>query len=124
MTLVRQSGPIKYIYFPGIGAYSCIVNMKDGSGVEVATIGSEGFTNIEMLLDATIATETVVCQVSGTSLQIGADDFRTMVPDARALNRIFRCSRQAYLAQSIPIRCLQPHSQHRFTLCTLAFDHT
>src|SRR4051812_18783650 len=61
--LVRQGDPIEYVYFPSIGAYSCIVYMEDGSGVEVGTIGNEGFTNMEMLLDATIATETVVCQV-------------------------------------------------------------
>jgi CRP-like cAMP-binding protein len=90
--LVRQGEPIENIYFPSIGAYPCIVYMEGGSGVEVDTIGNEGFTNIEKLLNATVATETVVCQVSGISLRISANDFRMTASDSRALGRILRCS--------------------------------
>jgi CRP-like cAMP-binding protein len=109
--LVRQGDPIEYVYFPTAGAFSCIVYMEDGSGVEVGTVGNEGFTNIEMLLDATIAIETVVCQVSGASLRMSADDFRTVIPDARALNKILKCSGQAYLAQvSQSVACNRLHS--------------
>jgi CRP-like cAMP-binding protein len=109
--LVRQGDPIEFVYFPSIGAFSCIVYMEDGSGIEVGTIGNEGFTNIEMLLDATIATETVVCQVSGTSLRMTANDFRTVIPDARALSKILKCSGQAYLAQiSQSVACNRLHS--------------
>jgi CRP-like cAMP-binding protein len=109
--LVRQGDPIKYVYFPSIGAYSCIVYMEDGAGVEVGTVGNEGFTNIEMLLDATIATETVVCQIAGTGLRISADDFRTVIPEARALSKILKCSGQAYLAQvSQSVACNRLHS--------------
>jgi CRP-like cAMP-binding protein len=56
--LLRQGDPIEYVYFPSSGAYSCIVYMEDGSGVEIGTVGNEGFVNMEMLMDATIATET------------------------------------------------------------------
>jgi CRP-like cAMP-binding protein len=109
--LVRQGDPIDYVYFPTSGAFSCIVYMEDGSGVEVGTVGNEGFTTIEMLLDATIATETVVCQVSGTSLRMSADDFRMVIPGARALNKILKCSGQAYLAQvSQSVACNRLHS--------------
>jgi CRP-like cAMP-binding protein len=109
--LVRQGDPIKYVYFPSSGAYSCIVYMEDGSGVEIGTVGNEGFVNMEMLLDATIATETVVCQIAGTSLRIGADDFRTAFAEARALNKVLKCSGQAYLAQvSQSVACNRLHS--------------
>jgi CRP-like cAMP-binding protein len=109
--LVRQDAPIEYVYFPSSGAYSCIVYMEDGAGVEVGTIGNEGFTNIEMLFDATIATETVVCQVSGSSLRMRAGDFRSVLRDARALSHILNCSGQAYLAQvSQSVACNRLHS--------------
>jgi CRP-like cAMP-binding protein len=109
--LVRQGDPIEYVYFPSIGAFSCIVYMEDGSGVEVGTIGNEGFTTVEMLLDATIATETVVCQVSGASLRMSANDFRTVMPNARGLSKILKCSGQAYLAQvSQSVACNRLHS--------------
>ena len=109
--LVRQGDPIQYVYFPCAGAYSCIMAMNDGSSVEVGTIGNEGFTNVEMLLDATISIETVVCQVAGASLRISANDFRTVISDARALNKILKCSGQAYLAQvSQSVACNRLHS--------------
>ena len=109
--LVRQGDPIEYVYFPTAGAFSCIVYMEDGSGVEVGTVGNEGFTNIEMLLDATIAIETVVCQIAGSSLRMSANDFRTVIPDARALSKILKCSGQAYLAQvSQSVACNRLHS--------------
>jgi CRP-like cAMP-binding protein len=109
--LVRQGDPIEYVYFPSSGAYSCIVYMEDGSGVEIGTVGNEGFANMEMLLDATIATETVVCQIAGTSLRISADDFRKVFEEARALSKILKCSGQAYLAQvSQSVACNRLHS--------------
>jgi CRP-like cAMP-binding protein len=109
--LLRQGDPIEYVYFPSSGAYSCIVYMEDGSGVEIGTVGNEGFVNMEMLMDATIATETVVCQIAGTSLRIIADDFRTVFADARALSKILKCSGQAYLAQvSQSVACNRLHS--------------
>jgi CRP-like cAMP-binding protein len=109
--LLRQGDPIEYVYFPSSGAYSCIVYMEDGSGVEIGTVGNEGFANMEMLLDATIATETVVCQIAGTSLRISADDFRKVFEEARALSKILKCSGQAYLAQvSQSVACNRLHS--------------
>lgn len=109
--LVRQGDPIEYVYFPSNGAFSCIVNMEDGSSVEIGTIGNEGFTNVEMLFDATISIETVICQITGSSLRMSANDFRTVIPDARALNQILKCSGQAYLAQvSQSVACNRLHS--------------
>jgi CRP-like cAMP-binding protein len=103
--------PIAYVYFPSTGANSCIVDMEDGSSVEVGTIGNEGFTNVEMLMDAIVATETVICQITGVSLRISANDFRTLIPDARALHQILKCSGQAYLAQvSQSVACNRLHS--------------
>ena len=109
--LVRQNNPIEYVYFPSAGAYSCIVYLEDGSGVEVGTIGNEGFTNIEMLFDATLATETVVCQISGTSLRMHANDFRSVLDTSPALCQLLKRSGQAYLAQvSQSVACNRLHS--------------
>jgi CRP-like cAMP-binding protein len=109
--LVRQGDRIEYVYFPCSGAYSCIIDMENGSGVEVGTVGNEGFTTVEMLMEATIAAETVVCQVAGNSLRISANDFRTVIADSRAINKLLKCSGQAYLAQvSQSVACNRLHS--------------
>lgn len=108
--LYRQGEPISHVYFPCTSAHSCIVYMGDGTGVEVGTMGNEGFTGVEVLLDATVATETAVCQISGTSLRMNVGDFRKALGKSMALRKILRCSGQAYLSQvSQAVACNRLH---------------
>ena len=86
--LVQQGNPITHIYFPGNCAHSCIIYMEGGNGVEVGTIGNEGFTCVEALFDAQLALETVVCQVEGASLRIANRDFQQLIGKSGTLTRV------------------------------------
>lgn len=109
--LCRQGEPIQYVYFPCNCAQSCMVYMADGSMVEVGTIGNESFTNAELLLAATHATETIVCQIPGQSLRMKVNDFREAISRPTPLRRLAECSSQAYLAQvSQSVACNRLHS--------------
>jgi CRP-like cAMP-binding protein len=109
--LLQQGKPINYVYFPCRSAHSCMMYLEDGSAVEVGTIGNESFTGIEVLLDATLATQTVVCQIGGPSLRMDAEDFRKLVRNGSALTNILRRSGQAYLTQvSQSVACNRLHS--------------
>ena len=109
--LLQQGQPISHVYFPCRSAHSCMMYLEDGSAVEVGTIGNESFTGIEMLLDATVATQTVVCQISGPSLRMDANNFRKVLVSARVLTKILRRSGQAYLSQiSQSVACNRLHS--------------
>jgi CRP-like cAMP-binding protein len=109
--LLRQGQPIEYVYFPIYSTHSCMVYMENGSAVEVGTIGNESFTGIELLFDATLSAETLVCQIAGTNLRMSANDFQEVIGTARALTRILKCSGQAYLAQvSQSAACNRLHS--------------
>jgi CRP-like cAMP-binding protein len=109
--VTQQGEPIKYIYFPCNCAHSCVIYMEGGSGVEVGTIGNEGFTCVEALFNAEIALETVVCQIEGSSLRIGIKDFKNLVGKQAYLTRLLHCSGQAYLSQvSQSVACNRLHS--------------
>ncbi|WP_194715092.1 Crp/Fnr family transcriptional regulator [Noviherbaspirillum soli] len=109
--LYRQGEPISHVYFPCTSVHSCVVYMEDGAGVEVGTMGNEGFTGVEVLLDATLATETSVCQIAGTSLRMQIDDFREALGKSITLRKILRCSGQAYLSQvSQAVACNRLHN--------------
>lgn len=109
--LCRQGEPIQYVYFPCNGAQSCMVYMEDGSMVEVGTVGNESFTNVELLVRATHATETIVCQIEGPSLRMKVSDFREAVSGPTPLRHLCECSAQAYLAQvSQSVACNRLHS--------------
>lgn len=107
----HQGEPIRHIYFPCTSAHSCILYMEGGNGVEVGTIGNEGFTCVEALFDARIALETVVCQIGGLSLRIAIENFRDLLGKSGRLARLLHCSGQAYLSQvSQSVACNRLHS--------------
>ncbi|HEV2612598.1 MAG TPA: Crp/Fnr family transcriptional regulator [Noviherbaspirillum sp.] len=109
--LYRQHEPIEYVYFPCTSAHSCTLIMEDGFMVEVGTTGNESFTGVELLLDATLATETAICQVPGTSMRMKVTDFRKALAQSKALRKLLKCAGQAYLAQvSQGVACNRLHS--------------
>ena len=59
---------IPYVYFPSTSAFSNLIIPKDGAAVEVGTVGNEGFSSVELLAGASVATETCVCQKPNASM--------------------------------------------------------
>ena len=60
--LVQLGVPVTEVYFPNGGVYSVTNQMKDGSLVEVATVGTEGMLGVAVFLGDLVG--------SGTSLQL------------------------------------------------------
>src|SRR5690348_12928870 len=51
-TLLHRAGePVEHVYFPGGGFCSILTLLRDGSMVEVATVGREGVVGISAVLD-------------------------------------------------------------------------
>jgi hypothetical protein len=85
--------------------------MEDGNAVEVGTVGNESFTNIELLMGATYATETIVCQIAGQSFRMTVSDFREAISGPTPLRHLAECSAQAYLMQvSQSVACNRLHN--------------
>lgn len=109
--LCQQGQAIEYVYFPCSGAQSCIMYMEDGTMVEVGTIGNESHTNVEVLVGATHATETIVCQIAGQSFRMKISDFREAIRSMPSLRHLAECCAQVYLAQvSQSVACNRLHS--------------
>jgi CRP-like cAMP-binding protein len=96
--------PIRYAYFPCSGEHSFIAMTDEGHGAEVGTVGYEGFSTVDLLMDAEMASETAVCQIAGESLRMPADQFRTLTTGKGALRHITLRYLQAYLAKVSPRR--------------------
>jgi CRP-like cAMP-binding protein len=67
---------IEQVYFPIDGVASLVLTMKDGFGVEVGTIGSEGMVGSPVILGDTHAPSSVYVQVPGRALKMDAGVFR------------------------------------------------
>ncbi|MCA1577127.1 MAG: Crp/Fnr family transcriptional regulator [Acidobacteria bacterium] len=73
--LMQPGTPIPYVWFPHDFVASDIVEMADGSAVEVATIGNEGMVGTPLFLRETTTTAKAFAQAPGTGMRMRAEDF-------------------------------------------------
>ncbi len=89
--IYRPEQPIAKVYFPLNCVLSVVTQMKDGTQIEVGTIGREGMSAIPLLLGASSTANDGYCQVPGDAVEMPADLFRelstTNVPFRQLLDR-------------------------------------
>lgn len=114
--LFERNNPIDYVYFPVSSVFSILSIMHDGTAVEVATVGNDGFAGIDVLIGADVATDTTICQVAGESFSMRASAFRNAVTNDTPLRRIAQRYLQLYLSQvSQSVACNRLHTiEERF----------
>src|SRR5688572_11945043 len=61
--LLQHGMPVADVYFPNGGVYSVTNQMKDGSLVEVATVGTEGMLGVAVFLGDLVGSGTSLLQV-------------------------------------------------------------
>jgi CRP-like cAMP-binding protein len=91
--------PIKHVYFPGRGVVSAVTPMRDGSLIEVASIGNEGMIGLTALMEEKAAPTRLVVQVEVDALRMNADVFRSQMNVAGPLRRIVVLYSTAYRFQ-------------------------
>ncbi len=77
-TIYELGGPINFLYFPIDSVISVVAVMRDGTQIEVVTIGREGVTGAQVLLDGGVATALTWCQVAGDAYRIDLATFRRL----------------------------------------------
>jgi CRP-like cAMP-binding protein len=88
-TVVAEAGePTRQVYFPISAVMSSIIPLRDGSAIEVATVGNEGVTGIDLLTDRPVSVYRVISQIEGDALRVPAEFFRTLLAEAGPLTRI------------------------------------
>ncbi|MBD5606363.1 MAG: Crp/Fnr family transcriptional regulator [Candidatus Eremiobacteraeota bacterium] len=83
--IYRPDERIKDVFFPLDCVLSIVTRMKDGSQIEVGTIGREGVSAIPLLLGATTTANESYCQVPGTAIRMDVGLF-----DRLQANHTFR----------------------------------
>ena len=63
------------VYFPIDAVFSVLVELRGGDCYETDSIGREGFVGGELLLGATAASRSVICQIGGRVAQMPVDAF-------------------------------------------------
>jgi CRP-like cAMP-binding protein len=107
----REGQLIEYVYFPLSGQEAALAAMRNGNVIEVATIGNEGFSPIEVLAGSEAALENVICKISGEALKLPRKIFMASVQEKTMLHLLVYRYFQAYLALLIQgAACNQFHT--------------
>jgi CRP-like cAMP-binding protein len=68
--IYEAGGPIEDIYFPIDAVISIVTVMRDGTHIEVVTVGREGLTGAQGLLDGAVASQLTYVQVAGDAYRM------------------------------------------------------
>jgi CRP-like cAMP-binding protein len=102
---------MKYFYFPEIGVVSMVSTMKDGSMVEVGTVGNEGFVGLPLVLGAQGYERKVFCQIPGYGWRIEVAAFLEELKVNLGLQEVTRRYALAFLDQIAQIAaCNRVHT--------------
>jgi CRP-like cAMP-binding protein len=77
--IYESEEPIHDVYFPLDSVLSVVARMRDGSQIEIGTIGREGMSAFPLLMGASSTANVCYCQVAGDAIKIPADLFRDLV---------------------------------------------
>ena len=87
-TLLAPREQVRYAYFPTDGVVALLMVMEDGTPVEVATVGSEGFISVESILSTDQSPYEVTCQTVVEALRLDVAALRTAFREAGALREL------------------------------------
>jgi len=111
--LHQRERPMRYVYFPNDGVCSFTTVMRDGTRVEVATVGKEGMVGIRTFLGGNRALSESFVQSashSSTAVRLPIDRFRQELARHDALEHIMQRYSQAFLASLM--QCIACNALH------------
>jgi CRP-like cAMP-binding protein len=86
--LLAPRDRVRYAYFPTDGVVALLMVMADGTPVEVATVGSEGFVSVESILGTDQSPYEVTCQTPVEALRVDVEHLRSDFRENGALREL------------------------------------
>jgi CRP-like cAMP-binding protein len=109
-SLTGDELPANSVYFPESAVASVLVGLRDGTMIEIGTVGSEGVVGLPVFLGAPSHRFQVIGQVSGDALRMDATRFRHEVDASERLHSILHTYTQAFLVQlAQTVACNRSH---------------
>jgi CRP-like cAMP-binding protein len=108
--LVAPGGEVRYAYFPTDGVVALLMVMEDGTTVEVATVGDEGFISIESILSTNISPYEVTCQTAVEALRVDIGHLRQAFRESGPLrDRLLRYAAVVFSCTGRSLACKVTH---------------
>src|SRR5262245_1132288 len=68
--LIDADSPLDHVFFPDSGVVSAVAVYSDGSAIEMATIGREGYTGVQAIFGAKTSSARFFVQIPGTAAKM------------------------------------------------------
>src|ERR1043165_7045444 len=122
--LYEVGDKVDYVYFPLDSVVSSLAIMEDGTTMETAMVGREGFVGISTVLETGRAIQFVWATISGNAIQLDARFLdKLVVQNEDALKILLHCYRARITQTSQRCVCNTRHSILERLCCWLLMIH-
>jgi len=109
--LMDADSSLDHVFFPDSGVVSVVAVYPDGSIIEMATIGREGFTDVQAVFGAKTSSVRLLVQIQGSAAKISRAAFTQAMESMPSFRKLMYAYVQAFLAQVMAsVACNGAHS--------------
>ena len=109
--LMDVDSSLEHVFFPDSGVVSVVAVYEDGSIVEMATIGREGFTGIQAVFGAKKSSMRLFVQIPGSAAKMSRAAFTRAMNAMPAFRGLMFAYIQAFMEQvMVSVACNGAHS--------------
>src|SRR5471030_612405 len=109
--LMDADSPLDHVFFPDSGVISVVAVYSDGSVIEMATIGREGFTDVKAVFGAKRSSARLLVQIPGSAAKMSRAAFTHAMESIPSFRSLMYAYVQAFLEQvQVSAACNGVHS--------------
>src|SRR5665213_385066 len=109
--LMDADSPLDHVFFPDSGVVSVVAVYADGSIIEMATIGREGFTDVQAAFGAKTSSFRLLVQIQGSAAKMSRPAFTRAMESMPSFRNLMYAYVQAFLEQIMAsVACNGAHS--------------
>ena len=109
--LMDADSALDHVFFPDSGVVSVVAVYADGSIIEMATVGREGFTDVQAVFGAKRSSVQLLVQIPGSAARMSRAAFTRAMQSMPAFRSLMDAYVQAFLEQvMVSVACNGAHS--------------
>ena len=109
--LMNADSALDQVFFPDSGVVSVVAVYADGSIIEMATVGREGFTDVQAIFGAKRSSVQLLVQIPGTAVRMSRSAFTRAMQSMPSFRGVMDAYVQAFLEQvMVSVACNGAHS--------------
>src|SRR5580692_73808 len=109
--LMNADSALDHVFFPDSGVVSVVAVYADGSVIEMATVGREGFTDVQAIFGAKRSSVQLLVQIPGSAARMSRAAFTRAMQSMPPFRSIVEAYVQAFLEQvMVSVACNGAHS--------------